>query len=297
VVQNFTILVTRFANGDPTITSTPPTTATVSQEYTYQAIATDPENDPLEFDLPVHPAGMAIGRTSGALAWTPANNQVGTSDVVVRVRDVLGGTFLQAYQVNVRDDTNHPPMIVSTPPYPALQNRPYKYQLVVRDPDAADTTFTYGFAATPPSGMTVDAAGLVQWTPSALGNYRIAVKATDPRGAATTQAFVLRVDADPGNRNPVISSTPRTLIRQGALYLYALQASDPDLDPLTYTVTLPAGATGMVYDATNRLIKWPVAGAIGSYGPIQVSVTDGRGGSASQSYTLVGRPGTATGSR
>jgi fibro-slime domain-containing protein/RHS repeat-associated protein len=287
--QSFAILVTRFNNGAPIINSNAPPLAISGQEYLYPVTALDPENDPLEFDLVVRPAGMVIGRTSGRLAWTPTEDQVGTHDVIIRVRDVLGATFLQAYQVTVSSSYNHPPLIVSTPPYPALQGLPYTYQVVARDIDPVDTTFTYDLV-TKPTGMNINASGLITWTPTAgqsSQHHRVVVKARDPRGAEVLQSFTIRVDPAPANRAPVISSLPRTVIRQGDVYIYAIQASDPDLDALTYNVTLPPSAAGMVYDSTRKLIKWPVSGPVGTYGPIQITVTDSRGLSAPvQTFSL-----------
>ena len=288
--HNFTILATRFSNGDPTFVTppAPPSIGTVGQRINYQVIATDPEDDRLYFDLPVRPAGMVVDSTTGALAWTPDFDQVGTFDVIVRARDPIGGVALLAFQILVGDGTNHPPMIVSTPSSPALRNRAYKYQLAVRDPDAVDTTFTYSFAATPPTGMTVNSSGLIQWTPTAVGNYRVAVQVADPRGGSTVQSFVVRVDVDPGNRPPTITSTPRLVVRKGDLYLYSVQGSDPDSDALTYTASIPAAASsaGMVFDSANRLLKWPAAGAAGAYGPITITVSDGRGGTYGQTFQL-----------
>jgi hypothetical protein len=52
----------------PHITSTAFITATVGQIYIYNPAATDPDNDPLTWDLPVLPAGMAIDPVKGTIA-------------------------------------------------------------------------------------------------------------------------------------------------------------------------------------------------------------------------------------
>ena len=76
-----------FDNVRPTITSTPALAGQVGDLYRYHVTATDPNNDPLEFDLPSAPAGMAIDAVSGIIGWRPTASQVGTHSVVVRVRD------------------------------------------------------------------------------------------------------------------------------------------------------------------------------------------------------------------
>ncbi|HIP96216.1 MAG TPA: tandem-95 repeat protein, partial [Anaerolineae bacterium] len=90
-------------NTAPEFTSTPVTGAMVGQNYTYHAAATDAQGDPLTFDLPLGPVGMSIDPHSGAVVWTPEARQVGTHDVLVRVRDGQGGVDLQWYELTVSE--------------------------------------------------------------------------------------------------------------------------------------------------------------------------------------------------
>jgi len=74
-------------NQSPTITSTPITTATVDELYTYDVNATDPDGDPLTYSLTTSPTGMAIDSTTGVINWTPTSGQIGYNDVTVKVSD------------------------------------------------------------------------------------------------------------------------------------------------------------------------------------------------------------------
>jgi hypothetical protein len=96
--------VTGPVNNPPTITSTPVTTATVGQAYTYDVNATDPDaGDTLTYSLDVAPAGMTIDSGTGVISWTPVAGQEGANNVTARVTD--SGTpplsATQSFQVTV----------------------------------------------------------------------------------------------------------------------------------------------------------------------------------------------------
>ncbi|MDV7396154.1 Ig-like domain-containing protein, partial [Arthrospira platensis SPKY1] len=67
-----TVVVPEPVNRAPQITSSPVTTATVGQPYTYPVTATDPDGDPLRYALLVAPAGMTVVADSGLIEWLPA---------------------------------------------------------------------------------------------------------------------------------------------------------------------------------------------------------------------------------
>ena len=180
VDQNFTVTVT--GNQPPTITSTPVTTATENQLYSYDVEATDPDpGDTLTFSLEVAPAGATIDASSGLISWTPSAAQTGAIDFTVRVTDDGAGALFaeQSFTVTVTD-INQPPTITSTPVTTATENQPYSYDVEATDPDPGDTlTFSLEVA---PAGAIIDASsGLISWTPTAaqVGSNNVTVRATD----------------------------------------------------------------------------------------------------------------------
>ena len=88
-------------NHSPVFTSTPPTTANAGRPLRYNAVAVDPDNDPLTFSLSVKPVGMAIDPQRGIIVWTPTADQIGAHDVILRVEDGRGGVDVQHFVVNV----------------------------------------------------------------------------------------------------------------------------------------------------------------------------------------------------
>jgi hypothetical protein len=88
------------ANQPPRITSTPVTTATAGQAYSYDVDATDPDSgDTLVYSLTIAPSGMSINPGSGLISWTPG--AAGSFDVAVEVSDGKGGTARQPFRVTV----------------------------------------------------------------------------------------------------------------------------------------------------------------------------------------------------
>lgn len=75
-------------NQSPIIGSIPGTTAKVDMVYTYQIIATDPDDeDTLTYTLSVKPDGMTINESTGVVSWTPGEDQVGENPVTIEVSD------------------------------------------------------------------------------------------------------------------------------------------------------------------------------------------------------------------
>jgi RHS repeat-associated protein len=269
-------------NQPPSFTSTPPTTATVGQLFRYNATAFDPDFDPLSFDLVVKPAGMGVDPTTGTVVWVPTADEVGPQDVTLRVQDGRGGLDLQSFQVNVAR-ANTPPVITSVPTGPAVVGAPWLYQVLAQD--AENDPLTYNLDAGP-AEMTLDpVTHQVTWTPSSaqVGSQHVAITVSDGRGGSTTQSFDLPVVATAPDDPPSITSTPRTNIRLGDTYQYAVLASDPNGDPLTFS--LPTAPGGMTIDPAGLVTWQPTSAQFGS-NQVQVRVDDGRGGFATQTFTI-----------
>ncbi len=269
-------------NQAPIITSVPSGVVVAGQEFSYQVVATDPDADPLTFRVSSDIAAIAID-PQGLLTWLPATELVGQAIVVeVIVEDGRGGMASQKMTLPVNDSANNPPMITSTPALSVFAGDAYQYVITAEDADGDAVRFEL---LEKPNGMKLS-NNQIDWAPSSAqaGNvYNVVIKATDARGAASTQTFGIAVNEQlPPNTAPSILSTPTSPSFVGEEYQYAVIASDPENDPLTYSVT-PALA-GLAID-NNGLLTWtPTADQLGLY-QIVVRVEDGRAW-ATQTYTL-----------
>jgi hypothetical protein len=100
-------------NRNPQITSSPVTSATVENLYSYNVHATDSDNDTLTYALTTFPSGMTINSQSGLISWTPGANQISNQSVSVTVTDGKGGSDSQSFTISVSaaDQTTVPNLV------------------------------------------------------------------------------------------------------------------------------------------------------------------------------------------
>jgi RHS repeat-associated protein/uncharacterized repeat protein (TIGR01451 family) len=114
--DDVTITVRSLIDGPPHIISSPITqfitdpSATPLPTYTYIVVATDPENDPLDYMLTTFPAGMSIDSVTGAITWTPTQNDLGPHTVSIKVREASGQFDTQTYVLNVVTQSSISPL-------------------------------------------------------------------------------------------------------------------------------------------------------------------------------------------
>lgn len=92
----------------PEISSTPPTSASVGQPYTYD-VNTTGEPEPA-FTLTTAPIGMTIDSATGLISWTPSENQGGTHPVEVEATNAYG-TDTQLFTITVAHEVFLPTVL------------------------------------------------------------------------------------------------------------------------------------------------------------------------------------------
>jgi len=283
-IQNFTITVNPF-NSPPTITSTAAATGTEDTLYSYQVVVDDIDdaNDGvnLHFALSGAPAGMTISST-GLIQWTPTEGVLSSGAFSVTVADG-GENGAQPAVENITiavTPVNDPPSITSSPGLSVLEGFPYTYQVAVSDPDDANNGSDLHFSLTnAPAGMTVDATGLVEWTPpegtTSSGAVTLQVADGGEDGAQPdSQTFTIDVGAF--NSPPKITSTAPTSATEDILYSYQLVIDDIDdpNDGVNLHFSMSGAPAGMTISSTG-LIQWtPTEGVLNS-GQVTVTVADG----------------------
>jgi hypothetical protein len=127
----------------------------------------------------------------------------------------------------------------------------------------------------------------LQGTPTAsnVGTFsNIVIRVSDGNATSQLPAFSIVVNSAP-NRPPVISGTPPTSVVAGTGYSFQPTASDPDGNPLTYSITnAPAWAT---FNATTgRLQGTPSAANVGTYSNIVIRVSDGTASASLPAFNI-----------
>ena len=285
--QSFEIQVPVYGNGAPTINSRPASQVRAGAIYAYAVSATDPENEPLTYRLVSGPA--AVTWNGNQLSWTTSAADVGVHELLIEVADTSGNVAQQSWQLEVIPASgNQPPVISSSPKVTAVAGGVYEYQVVASDRDGDPLDYTLVIA---PAGMMISTTGKVEWSVPAgfAGSEIVEIKVSDGRSGEATQAYAIGVGIT-ANRPPLITSTPIASGTAGAAYKYQVQATDPDGDALSYTVS--TNEPGISMDAKTGLVSWAIPIGVSGQAQLTVMVTDGKGGTASQTYTIgVGQTG------
>lgn len=133
-------------NSAPTITGTPPTSATTGMAYTFTPTASDSDaGDTLTFSINTKPTWATFSTSTGKLSGTPATTDVGTTNgIIISVSDSHVSASLAAFDLTVTTSapTNHAPTISGTPGTSVTVGNAYNFTPTANDQDGNTLTFT-----------------------------------------------------------------------------------------------------------------------------------------------------------
>ena len=244
-----------------------------AQQYRlYRAIETNPSSFVKIADLP-----------SGSITYTDPNLKDATYLYVLGTLVNGKWTFshiASAHPFACLPKLNYPPVIYSQPVIPATVGVPYTYNVLATDP--LPDVLTYSLVSAPP-GMTINnKTGLIEWMPSAMGDYEVIVKVMDLKNTYKLQTFIVEAgELKAPNRPPIAHASGPYAAEVGQTVLFNGSASyDPDGDPLHFAWSFGDGMTG------NDVSPGHSYSAPGTY-PVTLTVSDGKGGTASDSTTAM----------
>ncbi len=151
---------------------------------------------------------------------------------------------------------SQPPRVESVPITVAIEDSIYEYQILASDANGDEIFFTVLDA---PSGLTVNADGIVSWTPSqenvGLNDVQIAVY--DDRSDSTLQTWSIEVSDQ--NNAPVVSGIPDISFPEDSTFTIDLDVYVTDVDndssEMTWTVDIIVDTTAVVTDIENGVSK------------------------------------------
>jgi hypothetical protein len=190
-------------NTPPSISGTPPTTATVGVAYSFQPTATDADDDTLTYSIANRPSWATFNATTGRLSGTPASTNVGSfGGIAISVSDGQASASLPVFTIVVSstsgggngngNGSNRAPVISGTPLTSVVVGTSYSFQPTASDADGDSLTFSITNA--PPWATFNATTGRLQGTPTAanVGTYsNIQIRVSD--GAATTSLAAFNI--------------------------------------------------------------------------------------------------------
>jgi hypothetical protein len=265
-------------NVPPAISGVPQTFVLVGSAYSFTASASDPDGDSLTFSIANRPSWASFSN-AGRLSGTPSASHAGTyNNILISVTDGQSVASLPSFSIVVgTQGTNSPPTISGTPTTSITQGQSYSFTPTANDGDGDALTFSISGR---PSWASFDTTtGRLSGTPAAshVGTSgAITISVSDGQRSASLAPFSITVNASaPTNRAPVISGSPSTQVLAGSQYSFTPTASDPDGNPLTFSISnQPAWAS--FNSATGRLSGTPTAADVRSYTNIVIRVSDGQ---------------------
>ncbi|MDM8536180.1 Ig-like domain-containing protein, partial [Desulfobacterales bacterium HSG17] len=178
--------------------------ATEKKEFAISVKANEPDGDTIfwSFGGAGIPSGMTIsdtGSNTAQIQWTPGEGALTAAiEVIVRDNENPDTALFDTKSFTITVNTvNDPPRIVATPLdfKNVTEGIAYEYEVLVSDPEDNRTDMTWALTQNPP-GMTIDASGVIRWTPEddELSSTPVTIKVTDTGGLEDTEAFTISVN-------------------------------------------------------------------------------------------------------
>ena len=251
----------------------------VTLRFTNSATDADLPAQTLSFALLAGaPFGAAVDAGSGVFTWTPVEQQGGASyPMTVRVSDngQPERTDTKSFMVTV-NKVNRPPAITAPPPQTVDEDALFSLAIVAEDHDLLPQSLSY-LLSSPPPGASIDATGLITWTPSETqgpATNLLAVVVTDnglpPMSATQLVSILVReVNAPPG-----LAAPPSRTVHQGATVAFTNYVTDPDFPPNLFTFSLGNAPAGATVNAAGVFSWTPGLAVIDTTNTVLLTVTD-----------------------
>jgi hypothetical protein len=202
------------------------------QVYTYSPVVSDSnEWDNLTISAISIPEWLTFDGTT--LSGTPANEDVGTYNIVLEVSDGLEETQY-SFEIEVIN-SNDPPQFDSTPADVVFEDTEYQYVIAVSDPELSNNLLIIN-AVEIPDWLTLN-GNVLSGTPENedIGIYNIVLTVSDTELAVVQQYSITVQNV---NDAPQFVSIPVDIVNEDTFYQYEISATD--IDPTNDVLTIQA---------------------------------------------------------
>jgi len=173
---------------------------------------------------------------------------------------------------------NTAPVVAAIADKAVYANTLLSFAVSATDTDQPPQTLTFSLGAGAPTGASISAGGLFNWTPTAAqgpSTNLISVVVTDSGVPALSATNTFKVVVFAANTAPVIAAIADKAVLANTPLSFTVSATDTDQPPQTLTFTLDSGApSGASINAGGRFNWTPTAAQAPSTNLISIVVTD-----------------------
>lgn len=260
--------------------SLPQVTVNVGETATVTACFEDVNGDMLTYSVTSSNPSVATATASGPRITVSAIAP-GNATVTVTAQDPTNLSGQQSFPVMVPNRPPVPRGSIPSTEVAAGETAAVDASSYFTEPDGE--ALTYSAVSSDPSVVTVSVGGnTVTIHGVAKGTTNVNITATDPGGLTATQTFQVTVPNQPPRP---VGTIPARTVRVGdpATFDVSSYFTDPDGDPLTYTVTSSNSRVATVTAAGANLTVMAIAKGTAN---VTVTATDSGGLTATQTFQI-----------
>ncbi|MCW5557616.1 MAG: chitobiase/beta-hexosaminidase C-terminal domain-containing protein [Verrucomicrobiae bacterium] len=241
--------------------------------------ATDPDipSQSLSFELLEGPAGLTVD-SGGLLSWSPTEAQgPSTNRIAIRVTDSgFPPLSTSGELVAIVREINTPPVMETPPDETLIEGQTYSRALSASDGDLPAQGLSYSVVEGP-LGMSVNASGLVQWTPGEFqgpSTNLIVLRVSDDGSPSLASTVRFYLNVLESNQPPVLIGISNRITDEEQSLRFSLDARDPDQPPQRLSLSLVEAPPGMTLNPLGE-VEWTPTELQGpSTNRVGVRVTD-----------------------
>jgi uncharacterized protein (TIGR02145 family) len=200
-------------NHAPVFVSIPDPYAYEDSPYIYDVTAEDQDGDALVYSAIQIPSWLSFNPSTHSLYGVPAQSDVKTHTVKLRVSDGKDQTD-QTFTITVIN-VNDAPVITSSAPGNAYIDKTFSYQVTATDADGDPLTYSL---IEYPLGFTMNASGLITAYPGydLKGNHPLTVRVSDNHDTQDERTYTLTIKPETSSITDLRDQKVYTTVRIGS---------------------------------------------------------------------------------
>jgi hypothetical protein len=260
-------------------------------------VATDPDaGQALTYSMQGAPTGASLS-SGGVFTWTPTEAQAPSSTTVTIVVADNGTPVLRAtntFQLTATE-VNVNPTVQSVTQQNVNEGSLLTVNIVASDADLPAQPLSYALTNAP-TGMTISAAGVINWTPTETqgpGSFDVGVIVRDNANPAGIATITFNIAVAEVNTAPVLAAITDQTVNAGTQVAFTATATDADLPTQALSFTLEPGTpSGATITSAGAFTWTPSSAQAGTTNTITVRVRDNHStpGSSTRSFVVIVRP-------